>query len=134
MTRSIRAPGQTTVNPPYRHPLTVAVWLWSLTASRSYRGFLADGLAVVPGIPRRRPRGRTVGLLADGLAVVLRHSSPADRKAFAALIAPVVKDKTLRGAATFKLIASRGEQGPLVESRVPRKDLQRVAGLLHKGR
>jgi len=45
-----------------------------------------------------------------------------------------VKDKTLRGAATFKLIASRGEQGPLVESRVPRKDLQRVAGLLHKGR
>jgi len=30
--------------------LTVAVWLWSLTASRSYRGLLADNLAVVPGI------------------------------------------------------------------------------------
>ena len=61
-------------------------------------------------------------------------TTPADRKAFAALIAPVVKDKSLGGAATFKLIASRGEQGPLVESRVPLKDLQRVAGLLHKGR
>jgi hypothetical protein len=32
--------------------LTLRVWLWSLTASRSYRGLLADGLAVVPGTPR----------------------------------------------------------------------------------
>ena len=39
--------------------LTLRVWLWSPTASRSYRGLLADSLAVVPGTPRRRPRGRT---------------------------------------------------------------------------
>jgi len=39
--------------------LTLRVWLWSLTASRSYRGLPVDGLAVVPGTPHRRPRGRT---------------------------------------------------------------------------
>ncbi len=61
-------------------------------------------------------------------------TTPADRKAFAALIAPIAKDKALRGVATFKLIASRGEQGPLVESRVPLEDHPRVATLLHARR
>jgi|GEM_PF-1909189 len=41
--------------------LTLRVWLWSPTASRSYRG-----------TPRRRPRGRTGELPADSLALVLR--------------------------------------------------------------
>lgn len=61
-------------------------------------------------------------------------TTPADRKAFAALIAPIAKDKALRGVATFKLIASRGEHGPLVESRVPLREFERAAALLVKRR
>ncbi len=61
-------------------------------------------------------------------------TTPADRKTFAALIAPVAKDKTLGGVATFKLLASREEHGPLVESRVPLKDYPRVVALLHTRR
>lgn len=61
-------------------------------------------------------------------------TTPADRKAFAALVAPVTKDKALRAATSFKLIASREEHGPLVESRVPLRDFQRVMGLLAKRR
>jgi hypothetical protein len=61
-------------------------------------------------------------------------TTPADRKAFAALIAPIAKDKALRGVASFKLIASRGEHGPLVESRVPLREFERAAALLLKRR
>jgi len=103
--------------------------------------------------PFRLPEGGTIDLrtapIVDvkALARALRHqraatkkpargfsTTPADRKAFAALIAPVAKDKTLGGVATFKLLASREEHGPLVESRVPLKDYPRVVALLHARR
>ena len=58
----------------------------------------------------------------------------AERKAFAALVAPVTKRASLRGVATFKLVASRGEHGPLVESRIPLRDFERVTALLHQRR
>jgi hypothetical protein len=61
-------------------------------------------------------------------------TTPAERKAFAALVAPVVKDKALRGVATFKLLASREEHGPLVESRIPLKEFARAMGLLRPRR
>jgi hypothetical protein len=61
-------------------------------------------------------------------------TTPAERKAFAALVAPVTKRASLRGVATFKLVASRGEHGPLVESRIPLRDFERVTALLHQRR
>jgi hypothetical protein len=61
-------------------------------------------------------------------------TTPAERKAFNALVAPVTKHKTLRGVATFKLVASRGAHGPLVESRIPLSEFERVTALLHQRR
>lgn len=104
--------------------------------AKPYR--LADGgtldlrtapVAEIKGLARALRQQRATTKPARGFT-----TTPADRKTFAALIAPVMKDKALRNTATFKLIASRGEQGPLVESRVPLKDVPRMVALLHKGR
>jgi len=83
---------------------------------------------------RENQDATTVPAIATTSPVEATTASPADRKAFAALIAPVAKDKTLGGVATFKLLASREEHGPLVESRVPLKDYPRVVALLHARR
>lgn len=61
-------------------------------------------------------------------------TSPEDREAFAALVAPVTKDRSLRAKVTFKLVASRKAHGPLVESRIPLREFEAVVARLLKRR
>ncbi|MBI5518417.1 MAG: hypothetical protein HY909_31890 [Deltaproteobacteria bacterium] len=61
-------------------------------------------------------------------------TTPEERAAFAEAIAPVERDRGLRAATTFRLVASRKGHGPVVEVRIPLRMFDAAVRLLAKGK